>query len=97
MYLGRTILDKDIALTCEKDLLIKHFEKQKDYCIVDLLNLFEEYFFKRYKETSPTNNLLIFNKPTKKMKLLVHLTMESINSSMIKISLLICELKYIAW
>lgn len=65
-YLGRTILDKDTALACEKDLFIKYSEKQKDYCIDDLFNLFEEYFFKRYKETSATNNLLIFNKHIKK-------------------------------
>lgn len=65
-YLGRSILDKDTALLCEKDLFIKYSEKQMDYEINDLFNLFEEYFYKKYKETSATNNLSIFKKHIKK-------------------------------
>ena len=65
-YLGRTILDKDTALACEKDLYISYGELQKDYVINDLFNLYEEYLFKKYKETSAKRYLNSFNLVVKK-------------------------------
>ena len=49
-YLGKTILDKKSAQACEKDLYISYGDMQKDYEINDLLNLYDDYIFKRYKE-----------------------------------------------
>lgn len=65
-YLGRDILTKDEAFACEKDLYLQYNEKLKDYEINDLFNLYEEYIFKRYKETSCSCNLTVFNKHIKK-------------------------------
>lgn len=65
-YLGKTILTKDNALACEKDLYISYGDLQKDYEINDLFNIYEEYLFKRYKETSSSTNITVFNKHIKK-------------------------------
>ena len=65
-YLGKSMLDKDTALACEKDLYISYGELQKDYEINDLFNLYEEYLFKKYKETSAKRYLNSFNLVVKK-------------------------------
>lgn len=60
-YLGKAILDKQTALECEKDLYIKYSVKQNEYKIDDLFNLYEDYLFKKYKETSAKRYLSSFN------------------------------------
>ena len=60
-YLGRVIKDRDVALECEKDLYLCYGELQKDYEINDLFNIFEEYLFKKYKETSAKRYSNSFN------------------------------------
>lgn len=65
-YLGKEILDKSTALQCEKDLLLSYGELQHDYEINDLFNLYEEYLFKKYKETSAKRYLNTFNNVIKK-------------------------------
>lgn len=60
-YLGRTINSFDMASQCEKDLTLRYKERLGDYEISDLFNLFEEYLFKRYKETSAKRYLYTFN------------------------------------
>ena len=65
-YLGKSILDKKSAQACEKDLYISYGDVQKDYEINDLLNLYDDYIFKRYKETSSFTNMTVFNKHIKK-------------------------------
>ena len=51
-YLGLPIDSLNIARKCEKDLYIRYKERVGDYNINDLFNLFEDYLFKKYKETS---------------------------------------------
>lgn len=65
-YLGRVIKDRDVALECEKDLYLCYGELQKDYEINDLFNIFEEYLFKKYKETSAKRYSNSFNLVVKK-------------------------------
>lgn len=60
-YLGRTINSFEMALQCEKDLILKYKERLDDYEINDLFNLFEDYLFKKYKETSAKRYLYTFN------------------------------------
>ena len=60
-YLGREMLTKSQALKCEKDLFIQYNERLNDYKIDDLFNLYEEYLFKKYKETSAKRYLSSFN------------------------------------
>ena len=65
-YLGKSILTKETALACEKDLYISYGELQQDYGINDLFNIYEEYLFKKYKETSAKRYLSSFNLVVKK-------------------------------
>ena len=65
-YLGKTIDSKEMAIQCEKDLLLRFEEHHKDYSINELFNLFEEYLFKRYKETTAKRYLYSFNLVLKK-------------------------------
>lgn len=60
-YLGRDMLTKSIAMKCEKDLIIQYNSRLDDYKINDLFSLFEEYLFKKYKETSAKRYLSSFN------------------------------------
>jgi len=65
-YLGRKITSKEQALLCERDLNIQYNEQLSNYKIDDLFNLFEEYLFKKYKETSAKRYLNSFNLVIKK-------------------------------
>lgn len=65
-YLGYKIVNVDKALLCERDLMIQYNDLQEDYNINDLFNLFEEYLFKRLKETSAKRYLYTFNNVFKK-------------------------------
>ncbi len=65
-YLGRSIDSKEMALNCERDLKIHYSDLQSDYKINDLFNLFEEYLFKKLKETSAKRYLYTFNNVFKK-------------------------------
>ena len=65
-YLGKTITSKEAASECERDLFLSYGESLKDYYINDLFNLFEEYLFKRFKETSAKRYLNSFNLVVKK-------------------------------
>jgi integrase len=65
-YLGRSIDSKEMALNCERDLKIHYSDLQNDYKINDLFNLFEEYLFKKLKETSAKRYLYTFNNVFKK-------------------------------
>lgn len=65
-YLGRIIATKQMALDCERDLFLQYSDEQKDYEINDLFNLFEEYLFKKYKETPAKRYLNSFNYVIKK-------------------------------
>lgn len=60
-YLGRTIDSFKMATLCEKDLYIRYTDRFGDYEINDLFNLFEDYLFKKYKETSAKRYLYTFN------------------------------------
>lgn len=60
-YLGRPILDKKTAVKCQNDLFIQYSESCEDYKINDLLNLYEDYLFKKYKETTASKYLQEFN------------------------------------
>ena len=60
-YLGREINSLKEAKECEKDLILQYSERLKDYKLNDLFNLFEEYLYKRYKETSAKRYLYAFN------------------------------------
>ena len=61
-YLGKDIFTKEIALKCEKDLLIKFSEAKEDYIINDLTNLYIDYLYKKYKDTTATGYLYSFFK-----------------------------------
>ena len=50
-----------MASQCEKKLILRYKERLGDYEINDLFNLFEEYLFKRYKETSAKRYLYTYN------------------------------------
>ncbi|MFA6755648.1 MAG: site-specific integrase [Bacilli bacterium] len=65
-YLGRQIDTYERALLCERDLYIQYKECDVDYKINDLFNLFEEYLFKKLKETSAKRYLYTFNNVFKK-------------------------------
>lgn len=65
-YLGRDMTTKSVAMKCEKDLFIQYNSRLDDYKINDLFNLFEEYLFKKYKETSAKRYLSSFNLVIKK-------------------------------
>lgn len=60
-YLGRPILTKEEAIKCEKSLYLSYSELGFEYNINDLFDIFEEYLFKKYKETSAQNYLYNFN------------------------------------
>ena len=68
---GNNFLANNIMLKSEQDtlftgplpadLILRYKERLGDYEINDLFNLFEEYLFKRYKETSAKRYLYTFN------------------------------------
>ena len=64
-YLGRTMINKEQAIKCERDLIIQYNELNDDYEINNLFGLFEDYLFKKYKETSVSTNITVFNKHIK--------------------------------
>lgn len=65
-YLGKSIFTMEQALMCEKDLKVTYGDLKEDYLIDDLFNIFEEYLFKKYKETSAKRYLSSFNLVVKK-------------------------------
>ena len=66
LYLGKIMTDKTTAYECERDLYLKYADKQRDYKIDELFNLYEDYLFKKYKETSAKRYLSTFNLVIKK-------------------------------
>ena len=65
-YLGRDMLTKSSAILCEKDLITQYSDRQANYKIDELFNLYEEYLYKKYKETSAKRYLSSFNLVIKK-------------------------------
>lgn len=61
-YKGKRIECLDDAKKCEKDLYTTYSEQQDDYKIDDLLTPFEEYLFKKFKETTAMRDLYTFKK-----------------------------------
>lgn len=60
-YLGRTIVSKDQVLDFERDLYLEFSDRQKDYNIDELFGLYEDFLYKRYKETSARRYMYTFN------------------------------------
>lgn len=65
-YLGREIVTRQQATDCEKDLYLQYSERLKDYDLDSLFSIYEEYLFKRFKETTAKRYLDCFNLHIKK-------------------------------
>lgn len=62
IYLGLPMYSEDVAMLCERDLKIEYSDIQTDYELNDLVNLYEEYFYKTHKETSAKRCIYDFRK-----------------------------------
>lgn len=65
-YLGLTMTTKEQALSCEKDLFLCYGSSFDSYHINDLFNLYYEYLYHKYKETSAKRYIFTFNSRIKK-------------------------------